>query len=252
MSTKSMISDAVSKAVTDYIEEISKTFDLDKKQLVDMWSANTSKLVEPIATVQCDMNLAKCTASVLKEMCKEKGVRCTGTKAELICYLSNIPVPEKPKRVKKPKSPSDVKITKAVEAKKDTIIKKIVQNIPTISIHKNQYGNFEHAETSFVFNKQKKVIGKQNGKIVEDLSSEDINLCNKFKFSYILPDNLDKKTSSVDDSMLELDLGDQPEAETSDDVEVEVEVEVDDDDVELLDDDFEDDFEEEYEDVYEE
>jgi len=60
--------------------------------------------------------------------------------------------------------------------------------------------NFEHKETSFVFNeKTKKVVGKQNPDgTITPLTVEDINMCNKFKFEYQIPFNLqeqDKFTS---------------------------------------------------------
>ena len=50
-----------------------------------------------------------------------------------------------------------------------------------------------------VFSKlDKNVIGKQNedGTIIE-LTKNDIELCNKFKFKYILPENLNEKLKKM-------------------------------------------------------
>ena len=72
-----------------------------------------------------------------------------------------------------------------------------------------------HEETSLVFNnKTQKVYGKQNPDgTVSDLTPEDINLCNKYKFSYYIPDNLDKKSNMKDVELKELDDEDELEEE---------------------------------------
>ena len=68
-----------------------------------------------------------------------------------------------------------------------------------------------------IFNKHtKKVIGKQHsdGQIVE-LSHSDIDLCNKYKFSYNLPENLNKK-STLDDIQID-DLDSDKDSVDNDD-----------------------------------
>ena len=105
---------------------------------------------------------------------------------------------------KKPKAINKIKKTK----KED--------DIGIIQIKRNQFGNFEHFETGLVFSKlDKKVIGKQNedGTITE-LTKNDIEICNKFKFKYTIPENLNNKDveesesdeegdSDVDDEIIE-------------------------------------------------
>ena len=56
-----------------------------------------------------------------------------------------------------------------------------------------------HEQSKLVFDKDSKhVIGKQcdSGKVL-NLTSEDIENCNKFRFEYILPDNLDVNSTSL-------------------------------------------------------
>ena len=53
-----------------------------------------------------------------------------------------------------------------------------------------------------------------------ELTSEDINLCNKYKFSYYIPDNLDNKSNMKDVNLKELD-----EEELEEDLEEELEEE---------------------------
>jgi hypothetical protein len=60
-------------------------------------------------------------------------------------------------------------------------------------IRRNVHGNYEHLKTSLVFDPEeptKGVIGKQNknGQI-DPLTKEDIVLCDKYKFEYLLPDD---------------------------------------------------------------
>ena len=82
------------------------------------------------------------------------------------------------------------------------------KNVPAnIQVKRNKYGNYEHTETGLVFDKfDKRVIGRQKLRMVGDneeayiakLTSEDIELCNQYKFDYMLPANLsDGKTKNV-------------------------------------------------------
>ena len=90
------------------------------------------------------------------------------------------------------------------------VIKKYLKIISTkskLEIKRNAAGYFVHAETSFVFDtKTQKVYGKLVGEDkIDELSAEDIDICNKYKFSYILPNNLDKKINILDVKVDELD-----------------------------------------------
>ena len=123
--------------------------------------------------------LSKLTKPELEKMCKSKGLKTKGTKAELIEILSND------------------ECKKTILKSQESINTKLVAKVPSIAIKRNKFNNYEHEETSFVFdNKEKKVYGKQNSDgSISQLTKEDINLCNKYKFAYVIPDNLDSKSN---------------------------------------------------------
>jgi hypothetical protein len=54
-----------------------------------------------------------------------------------------------------------------------------------MKIVKNKYGNFEHKDSSLIFNSDHKVYGKQKGDKVVVLDEKDIEMCKKLKFDYI-------------------------------------------------------------------
>ena len=140
-----------------------------------------------------EKKLKKLKKPELKEMCKEKGLKLTGTKSDLIGRLLN----GKPQEAKK-KSPK----TK----KKETVpvVKKLQENLSVMVIRRNAFGNLEHSESSMIFDrKTKKVIGKQNKNgNIDELTVADIDICNKYKFDYNLPENLDLN-SGLDDVAVE-------------------------------------------------
>lgn len=84
----------------------------------------------------------------------------------------------------------------------------------SLVIRKNTYGNYEHSETSFVFDQSTHtVIGKQSDTSeVLPLTKEDIDVCNQYKFLYDIPYNLDACQGDVqtvgDDCEEEDDLDD--------------------------------------------
>ena len=67
------------------------------------------------------------------------------------------------------------------------VIQNIKKSIPNIVIRRNKFNNFEHLDTNLVFdNSSKKVIGKQNiNGNIDDLTEEDIDKCNEYKFETI-------------------------------------------------------------------
>ena len=121
-------------------------------------------------------------------MCKARGHKCSGTKSVLLGRLLN-----------KEEAPAKKK-TSSKEKKhpeKTPVAKKLSANIPNILIRRNQFNNYEHPETGLVFdNKDRVVIGKQNDDgTIDDLTEEDIDQCNAFKFKYKIPVNLDHKST---------------------------------------------------------
>jgi len=148
-------------------------------------------------------NLDKLGKTELINLCKLKNLKCSGTKIEMIARLKNGNTISTSSSVSNNTVPSD-KPSKTTTSKKQSIapekqniINKIPVKIPTVAIRRNQFGNFEHAETSLIFDRNtQKVIGKQNPDgTVDELGDVEINICKKFKFSYDLPENLDKKAN---------------------------------------------------------
>jgi hypothetical protein len=242
MSLNQTVTKAVNEVINKFIKNISTKYDLDPNELLAEWEDNkistkpivnksvVNKSIDNKSVVNksidnksldtdipdnIDQNtLSQYKKTELQDLCRKRSLKCTGTKEQLIGFLlgKDATISEKP--------------TKKEETAKQKIIstpvaKKLTSSIPTVAIRRNQYGNHEHPDTSFVFDKKtKKAIGKQNEDgTVEDLTEDDIDICNQWKFSYILPNNLDKKTKDV--KVEELD--DEDEILESDEEEVQLE-----------------------------
>jgi hypothetical protein len=215
MSLKQVLNEAIGNIIHNYATLIAKKYTLDKSELLALWNgedAKESQVSEPKAKELDPVHLLKCNKPELKALCKQKGVRCTGTKAQLISYLQGKSSIKAPPTKKSSKKSSVKKSDKPPE-----LVKNMVKKVPVIAIRKNQYGNFEHPETHLVFdNKLKKAIGIQgdDGSIIT-LTKHDIDICNKFKFSYVLPSNLDSNIKLEDETVdeLEEELEDEEELE---------------------------------------
>lgn len=229
--------------INSYITEISKKYNLDINELQVLWNKDcdnvqlnkntpTSKQINKKETI-INSSLSTMTKPELIELCKLKNLKTTSrtTKTELIELLSK-------EDSKVSEKISNIKVQKQEE--QQTIIKKLVAQIPKISIKRNKFNVLQHDETLFVFtDKDKRVYGKQNPDgTISNLTKDDIDLCNKYKFLYCIPDNLDTK-----DSLKNVELDDLEELE--EDVEEEVEDDDDEEDVIEEEEDFEEDFYEE-------
>ena len=258
MSLKQTLDNAIDKTIKDYAQLIAKTYNLDADKLLELWNNGAKKSTKKIESesetkTSADLDpvyLLKCKKPELQALCKKRGVRSTGTKAQLIGYLQG-KEPTSSSKSKKSSSKSSAKSKKSSAKKQAPLLKNMVKKVPVIAIRKNQYGNHEHPDTHLVFdNKLKKVVGvQQDDGSIASLTKLDIDMCNKFKFAYVLPDNLDngklddEKVDELDD-----DLDDEEFEEEFEEVEEEVfeeefEEELDDDDDEL--------YEEYEEEVYE-
>ncbi len=208
MSFKDTIMSSINSTVNNYISIISKKYNIKENELYEIWSGNS----EISQTTSQNQELEKLSKPELIEMCKSKKLKVSGSKNDLINRIILNETQNKQQQVK--------------TLEQQTVIKKLVEKIPKLEIKKNAFGNYEHKETSFIFDsKTQKVYGKQNqdGNI-DELSSEDIDLCNKYKFSYLIPNNLDKKINILDVKVDELD----DDVELEEDLEEEYEYEVDD------------------------
>lgn len=237
---------AVDEIIYSFVQQVADKHNLDPNELITMWNGESSgKTNSSVTTIQStdDMDTQdvwKLKKPELQALCRKKGVKCSGTKEQLISYLLGKESPS-PKK----SSPKKKKVeSKVVET--TPIAKKLTAKVPTVAIRRNQFGNHEHPETSLVFDKKtKKVIGKQNDDgSVDDLTKADIDICNQYKFEYTNPDNLEKKTKLEDEKVEGL----EEEFEEEEDEIVESEDEDEIVEEELIEDeeeDFEDEFEEE-------
>ena len=195
MSLSQSLVSAVNNAVDKYIDCVAAKYNLDKTNLKQLWSGSVSSSAprEDSSIFTDEVNedtLLKSTKVQLKAMCKSKGFKCSGKKSDLIQRLLGVEV----KTETKTKSDSSRKAKAKTKAKQSDVINSLVSKVPTISIMRNSHHNLEHPETGLVFDKvTKKVRGKQNDDgSVSELSADDIDLCKKFKFTYNLPENLNK------------------------------------------------------------
>lgn len=223
MTYSQAISAHVDKTVLSFIDKIVfSNPTVSKDALVLLWNNNTAGTVTAVGDEAPPNELTKLSKTELVELCKTKNLKHTGTKPELIQRLVNF---EKEKTHQPQITP-----------------KLVHKAVPPIALHRNKFGNFEHTDTNFVFNeKTEKVYGRQNADgTVSPLAVDDINLCNKFKFSYDIPLNLQDNTNTTTDKALleleeeeeeeELEVEVEEEDEEEEEEEVEVELEIDEDD----------------------
>lgn len=185
---KKEIDSLINGVFDKFISDISDKYNLRKDELTKMWNG------EKVDKEEKSNDLSKMTKNELVEKCKELGLDIKGKKADLV---------------------------KRIETNKTNIVQKIQTSITNIVIKKNNFGNYEHNPTKLVFNKATKtVIGKQmdNGDIIE-LTSEDIDLCNEFKFKFKVPEKLDSELSDVDINDFEAETDCDSEEESEDDEE---------------------------------
>lgn len=252
MSLKQTLDNTIAKTINDYTQLIAKTYNLDATKLLELWNnGSTVAASEEKSEEKSDeldpVYLLKCKKPELQALCKQRGVRSTGTKAQLIGYLQG----KKPESSSKKSTASSRKSStkKSSTKKKPAIVKNIMKTVPVIAIRKNQFGNHEHPETHLVFDKKlKKVVGvQQDDGAITPLTKSDIDMCNKFKFEYVMPDNLDN--GKLDDEKVEeLDDEEEEEEEEFEEEEFEEEFEEELDEDELDDDELYEEYEEE---VYE-
>ena len=112
------------------------------------------------------------------------------------------------------------KTKKEKEVEDANKIQKILKPQPErrFALKKNEYGNYEHKDTGFVFDPQtKEVVGKQEKDKVINLKLSDIEVCNQYGFKFKMPERLEEETVLVEEEELsdveELGLLDDMEEE---------------------------------------
>jgi len=233
MSFSATLSSSTEKVVLTYIDQISTKFLISKDDLLSLWNGGTCGSSND-ATIKQQLldnvpkELAILTRNELVEMCKTKKLKHSGTKNELI---QRIMLSEK-----------EIKTQPLITHQQNVVVNtpKLITKPAPVVLTKNKFGNFEDAETHFVFNeKTKKVFGKQNPDgSISSLTVEDINICNKFKLAFDVPTNLKQEDNDKaelaeldeeDEEEVEVEIEEDEEEEEEEEEEVEVELEIDDD-----------------------
>ncbi len=170
------INGVVDSVVMEFIKEVSSKYKLSNSELVGMWKRKETDKKEKEV-----IDYEKMKKKELVDICKEMKISDKGNKGELI------------KRIKNKKE------------KGDDIVEKLDMSLNSIIIKKNKFGNYLHVPTNFVFDKNNKsVIGKEieDGNILP-LTKSDINICNKYKFKYNVPEDLNENKDEEDDEIVE-------------------------------------------------
>ena len=237
------ISSLIDNEVSSLLKNISIKYSLDEEDVIEMWrtqkSNNTSEKKQtalPSPGLIVDNQLMKLGRNELVEMCKVKRLKVGGTKNDLVSRIQQY-------ETNKTNNVFKTENEKSSQAKgngpvSNVVINKLVEKIPVIEIKKNKFGNYEYfdelGKTHLVFdNKTQKIYGKQNiDGTISKLTKEDINTCNQYKFSYVLPDNLDEdddeeieyeEVVEVDDEQVD-DEEDDEEEEEEEEEEIEIEL----------------------------
>lgn len=207
------LSDAINNSIDLFVQQIMNKYSIpsgEKTNILSLWKGSkSSPKSEPKLSSEI---ILKSSVSGLKALCRKHSLKVTGKKEiliqRLVDFMNN---GSESKSVSGSKKKSS---KKNVESKIQTAIK---EKIPVIQIRRNQFGNYEHKETGFVFSKiDKNVIGKQNDSgVLDELTEDDIELCNKYKFKYVIPSNLNKK--SIKDTIVD-EISDDPDDDDEDDL----------------------------------
>lgn len=255
MSLKQSLHNEIDNYVERFLQRVSKKFSLSYDQLSAMWEREqweqekgneTSRSIkkDPVDNLvsqlvkKYDDDISKSvhtlTKAELAALCKDRGLKCSGNKAELIARLTDQPEPPKEKKEKKERKTKKVegkesgneteedeseeivkpkksgKSMKEKSENKVASIAKIDAKANFVSLRKNEFRRVVHAGTGLVYDEGKgKMIGVQKDDgTVRPLTEDDIELCKRYKFKFELPLNLD--TDDVEDAKVdELDEDEQ-------------------------------------------
>jgi hypothetical protein len=154
-----------------FLRKISNTYNLDVDKILNEWNQYDSVISR--------LNKMKKTELVVE--CEKDGYKSTGSKQELITFIMD--------KVTAPPLKESFKTPKKTQVS-DNIVQKIQTACPTLVIRRNEHGNYEHSETMFIFNHKTK--------------KEDIVICEKFNFDYVIPESLGTTSSGNTDIIDEL------------------------------------------------
>ena len=174
----------------------------------------------------------------LSAYCKKHNLKCSGTKAKLFNRLIKKPEDTPVPKAETAKASKASKAPKGISATKAKITSYLQSQSNDIVLEMSKHGNVWHPESKLVFDQDnERVIGKErdDGQIAP-LTPEDIDTCNRYKFDFDIPENLDhnkpvNEEVKEDEIEEEEDDSDNITIDDEDDEEVaEIEVLVDSDD----------------------
>ncbi len=187
--------------ISDFVNKVATHYNIPKDELLNLWGAvepsekqslvKSERKNSTLSTSNIPAELANMTKVELVELCKSKSLKVSGSKAELIGRLQ-----ESAKNQTRLVTSSNTSLKASSKSTPlvPALVTKLVDKLPTIEIKRNKFGNFEHSDTSLLFDKKsEKVIGRQlpDGQIAQ-LRENDIEACYKYKFDFIVPDNLNQ------------------------------------------------------------
>ena len=144
--------------INQFASIIANKYNLDQNDLIETWN-NASKEYIKLSKIE------------LQNLCKEKGLKVSGTKTDLMLRLQG----------------GEVEVKKTTKKKHiPLILQKILHHAPKINVKRNQHGNYEDPDTHLCFSESSmKVIGKQlDDGTMGELSEEDKLLCDRNMFEY--------------------------------------------------------------------
>ena len=213
--------------VLTFVKNFALKFQMNEADIINMWNSSTS-LQLPVEIESTSSNpdsqtfkeLDKLSKLQLTELCRLRGLKVSGNKPDLISRLGGGVAPVKP-----PKPKTQPKVQTKIQFQKPAslpVLQVIQTQVPNVVIRKNVYGNYEHPDTNLVFDcVTKNVIGLQlEGGEVRSLFDEDIELCNKYKFTYVLPMNLNKEKDEVKEHKVENENENEYEEEEEEEEEI--------------------------------
>ena len=220
------IQTSVEEFIQEYNNEISEKFNLDKDELSNILSNISSSSTSLPSVVSSpkktdkslDMSyLQSCNVAELKALCKERGLKCGGKKSEILSRLVEFSKNDGVDTTQDKTPKTCQKQIKPQDTLKKEVIKKLQSSISSqVPVRRNAFGNYQHSQSNLIFNNQKKVYAVQNEDgSIDPLNEESIEICRKFNFPFVMPDNL----ASKKDNETEIELSD--DEELSDDSEEE-------------------------------
>lgn len=219
---------SLDNVINNLLDKVSSKYNIPKSELIKLYEGDNKSIdnnnivnetkKENNTNTQTDETLNKMNKNELIELCRMKNIKVSGSKSELIHRLLNNTNSSSANIDKPQKTVSSLfqaQNKQNIANNTPPVIKKLSEKKEVIQIQKNKFGNFEHSGTSFIIDqKTKKVIGKQNSDgTISNLVVSDIDLCNKYKFDYNIPENLDEKEEEEDyeEELVEEELNEQNE-----------------------------------------